>query len=144
MEIHSADPRAKRTAVILLLAGLIAGATVILLLDRSRPEIARWILADKQQAVFRARLVLGFVALIVVAPLIGFAAYFHRLGSATVRSGRFPPPGTAMLHDTPVVSGQAAHTRGRVIQAIGAMFVALAIAIAALLWSLASRAASIG
>lgn len=138
MEIHAADPRAKRTAIVVLVAGLIAGTALILIFDRARPEIARWILADQQHVAFRARVVLSLVALIVVGPLIGFAGYFYRLGAATLRSARFPPPGTAMLHDTRVLSGDEARTRGRVLQAVGVTLVALATAIAVLLWTLAS------
>lgn len=138
MEIHAADPRARRTAIALLVAGLIVGTALLLFFDRARPEIARWILADKQQVAFRARIVLSVVAVIVVGPLVGFAAYFFRLGAATVRSARFPPPGTAMLHDTRVIAGDAAHTRGRVLQAVSVMLVVLALAIAVLLWTLAS------
>ena len=108
MEIHAADPRAKRTAILLLVAGLILGTTLILFFDRARPEIARWIVADTQQVRFRAGMVLSLVAVVVVGPLIGLAAYLYRLGAASARAERFPPPGAAMLYDTPVVSGRAA------------------------------------
>lgn len=38
----------------LVTAGLIVGTVFIPLFDSARPAIARWILADEQQAAFRA------------------------------------------------------------------------------------------
>jgi hypothetical protein len=138
MEIHAADPRAKRTALVVILASLIVGTALIILFDRARPAIGRWVFADQQQVALRARVVLSVVAVIAAGPLIGFAAYFYRLGGATVRSARFPPTGAAMIYDTPVVSGDAARTRGRILQVLAVMLVVAAIAMAGLLWTLAS------
>jgi hypothetical protein len=140
MDIHPADPRAKRIAVVLLVAGVVMGAALMLLFQRARPQFAAWILADEQQVAFRARMVLAGVAIIVAAPSMAFGAYFYRLGALTIRSERFPPPDTAMLHHTPVLTGEAARARGRALEAIGCMLVIATIGIVALLWLLASRA----
>ena len=139
MDIQPADPRARRLAIVLLVAGFVVGAILLVLFERARPEIGRWITQDREQAAFRARVVLGVVAGVVVAPLVGLAVYFYRLGSATVRSGRFPPPGAAMLYDTRIASGDHARLRGGALRAIGLALIAVAVGIAALLWRLASR-----
>lgn len=139
MEIQPADPRAKRLAIVVLIAGVIAGSALLLLFDRARPLLAAWILADSDRVAFRARVVLGIVALFVVAPLIAFAAYFYRLGTLTVTSARFPPPGTAMMQDTLVLTGDAARTRGRTLKVIAVTVFLGAFGMGLLLWMLGSR-----
>jgi hypothetical protein len=138
MEIHAADPRARRTALAVFIAGLIVSTLVIVLFDRARPEIGRWVFAEPQQVAFRARIVLSVVAVIVVGPLIGFGTFFYRLGAATVRETRFPPTGTAMFYDAEVVSGHAARTRGRVLQVLAVTLFVLGIAMTGVLLTFAA------
>jgi hypothetical protein len=140
MEIQPADPRARRLAIVVLIAAVIAGSALLLLFDRARPLLAAWILADSDSVAFRARVVLGVVALFVVAPLIAFAAYFYQLGTLTVSSARFPPPGTPMMQDTIVLTGDPARTRGRVLKVIAVTVFLGAFGMALLLWMLGARA----
>jgi hypothetical protein len=139
MEIQPADPRAKRLAIVVSIAGVIAGTALLLFFDRARPHLAAWILADPERVAFRARVVLSIVALFVVAPLIGFAAYFYRLGTLTVTSARFPPPGTPMMQDTLVLTSDAARRRGRGLKVIAVTVFLAAFGMALLLWMLGAR-----
>lgn len=60
----------------------------------------------------------------VVAKAAGVQAWRH--GGKVRRSERFPPPDTKVIKDTVILTGEAARSRGRTMQALGAALVLLA------------------
>lgn len=63
--------------------------------------------ADRAEAVFRFRVVMAGFGL----SLLPAVAYFAAQAYGIAASGRFPPPGTRVWRDTPVVRGRAASLR---------------------------------
>jgi hypothetical protein len=61
-----------------------------------------------------------------------------RLGTRVVRSGVFPPPGTAVIHDTVVLRGSSARHRGQLLRWFGMLVGAAAGVLAFALWRLIS------
>jgi hypothetical protein len=137
-EIQRADAGARRRAVLIVVFAAVAGAILIALFRASRPALERWIMRDPSQVGARLRLSFAIVVVLSSASLLGFAAYFWRLGARVVDAERFPPPGVAVFRDTPVVRGPAARRRGRLIQAAAVALTVLAILIAVLLSRIAS------
>ena len=81
----------------------------------------------------------GWDAFAMVAGLaILFGLYFWRLGSRIVQASRFPPPTMPMIHDTPVVTGEAARARGRLLQLVAAAIGVAGALIGIFLWRLVS------
>ena len=58
-------------------------------------------------------------------PLFAFSVYLWSLGCKVLNYQRFPLPGQRVIRDTPILEGQAALTRGRVLKTL-AVFLAVA------------------
>ena len=138
MDLQPADPRAQRRALILLIAGLVVGVLLIWGLERYTPALRRWITEDPAAAPARLRTAIAIFALVVVVPPIAFGGYFWWIGVRIRRSGRYPPPGLAMIADTGVLTGDAAIRRAAILQAFGAIIAAVALGAAVVLWRMAA------
>ena len=136
MEIQKADPRARRKALVLLIIATIIGAIVILLLESQLSMLEQWISDDPGVAFERLELTLAVLAVVVAVPLLGLAAYIWRLGARVIKTERFPPPGMAVIRDTPALTGTAARLRGRLIQAFAVIFALMAFALPIALWQI--------
>src|SRR5687768_7891140 len=112
-ELQRADPAARRSALTILVVGAVAGVALIAIAGAVRPDVEAWLKADLRG---RSRIVLGVMALMLLAPLFGMTAYLWRLGGRVIRTGRFPPPGMRLVRDTPLVTGGAATRAGRVLR----------------------------
>jgi hypothetical protein len=124
--------------VLLVACGTLVGLVAISLAEFYRPALVDWITRDPEQIDSRLRLAFAVLAVAFVVPLLGFAAYFWRLGDRIVRAERFPPPGLAVTKDTVVLRGKFARRRGRLAQLLAAIFVLAASAFAIVLWWLMS------
>lgn len=96
--------------------GAAVGGLLIAGFDHFGEPFRAWLSSDPAEAAHRARLVMYWSALVLSAPLIGFAVYLWLLGARVLRAQQYPPPGFRVIRDTPVVGGPAAVTRGQVIQ----------------------------
>jgi hypothetical protein len=102
---------------------------VFLAFERWEPALQRWIASEPAGGADRLTIVLVLLAATADLPLVLGAAYFWRLGSLTIATGRFPPPGTAVLRATPVLTGEAALRRGRAARlcALGLLLCSMAL-----------------
>jgi hypothetical protein len=57
-------------------------------------------------------------AFVFMLPLAGAALHLWSLGARVVRAARFPPPGLAVVRDTPVLTGEKAVVRGRLLRGL--------------------------
>jgi Na+-driven multidrug efflux pump len=129
-EIQKADPVARRQALLLIVFATAIGSLLIAGFEHYREPFREWLTSEPAETASRAKLALYVAVLILCAPLIAFAAYLWLFGARVLRAQRFPPPGSRVIRDTPVVEGHGATTRGHVIQILA---VCLGIG-AALLW----------
>ena len=112
-EIQPADPRLRTVVLVLMtLAGML-GAAGLLYLDAhltallAFAEMAPPVVAA-ERFLRAARIFLGLSAAIAVL----VAGSLARVSWRTLRSERFPPPGSRVTSDTPVLRGSAARRRG--------------------------------
>ncbi|MGE5549080.1 MAG: hypothetical protein ACM3ZC_00920 [Bacteroidota bacterium] len=85
-----------------------AGLILLILLDEYRAALGDWLTKDPGQAASRLRMTFGSLAVFIAGPILGFSAYFWRLGGRIVTTERFPPPGMAVVRDTHVLQNGAA------------------------------------
>jgi len=124
--------------MLLVACTILVVLVVIPLVESFRPALVDWITRDPEQIDSRLRLAFAVLAVAVVVPPLGVAAYLWRLGDRIVRAERFPPPGLAVTTDTVVLRGRFARRRGRLIQILAAIFVLAAPVLAITLWRLMS------
>jgi len=76
------------------------------------------------------------VFLVLVVGLLAGASWLWTFGARVIRGNRHPPEDTRIIHDTPVVRGDAARVRRRVYQALTALLFLAAVSGFWVLWKL--------
>ena len=135
-EFRKADPASRKLAVVLLLTGTGIGALLIGGFDRYHGELLDWILVGPESAQ-KIKLALLSVAALQLAPLLALALYLWSLGERVRRSREFPPPGLRVLRDTPIVSGEKAIYRARLLRSLALTCGIAAVALCFLFWRVA-------
>jgi hypothetical protein len=137
-QVRRADAAARRRALVLLAGGAVAGGLLIAAQLWFREPVRAWLLDDPVATGARARLLLGGAGTLLVGPLVAFAVYTWRLGAQTISAREFPPPGRAVIRDTPVRTGDAALAHGRGLQALAVLLAVAATAIGGMFWWVAA------
>jgi hypothetical protein len=134
-DIQKADPAARRIAVLMMVCGTVVGALLLIAVDRLRPQLESWLRQD-----LRARAWIGVALMAAVGPLpaLGVAAYLWHLGTRVARSGRYPPPGLRVLHDTDIVTGDAARRRVRAARTLASVLALAAMFLVYFMWRVVS------
>jgi len=135
-DTRKAHPGARRQAILLVAAAVLAGVLLFFAIERYRAPLRDWVLADPAVPAERLGLIVMLLAVLLLAPLLGFAAYLWSLGGRTLRSRAFPPPEVRVFRDTRVVTGEAAVSRGRLLRLVAAGCGVAAVAMGILLWRL--------
>jgi hypothetical protein len=138
VELHRADPRARRNALMVLLGGTLAGLILLALVESAGDDLRRWITSDPRGFDMRFRVVTWCFALLACGPILGFATYLWMFGRRVISEGRFPPSGVAMLADTIVLRDAQARARGRLLQALAGLLAVAASGLAVLILRLPS------
>jgi hypothetical protein len=133
-DIRKTDPNARRKVVLVLVVGTCAGALLIVAFERYRIPLSDWVLADPGASAQRARSVFVLLAVLLLAPLLAFAAYLWSLGERVVRAREFPLPGLPVIRDTPVITGESAVSRGRLLKVLALGCGIAAAVLGLLLW----------
>ena len=117
-EVQKADPDARRRAILALIFAAALGALLISGFDHFGAPFREWLTSEPAETARRAKLALAVSIFVLSVPVIAFAIYFWLFGARVLRAQQFPPPGSRVIRDTPVVRGQAAVTRGHAIQVV--------------------------
>ena len=136
-EIIPADKKHRRLvlgwAVVVTLGGLVAIVLIHRLVrvppDPTPQQLS--ILSD------RALRLVTIIAWLSGASFVGMGLWFLRLGYRINRSGRYPPPGTKVIKDTPVRTGPKAQRLARLALATGLVLGGVGSAASWSLWRLA-------
>lgn len=118
-EILRADPEARRRALIALAA---VAAVAVVTVAWGLPAAEEFL---RRQPPAEAARIVTVLALAAFLPAIPLGYFVWRHGQRIVASGRFPPPGTRVIRDTPVVTGREAGSRGVALRTMGALLAAL-------------------
>ncbi|MDH5348480.1 MAG: hypothetical protein OEW13_11305 [Nitrospira sp.] len=130
-EIQRADDRTRKVAIIVLVVVLISGVVLWVVFEE-------WMMAVRSLPVEAARASLSRVFSLCMAIMVVCVcvAGWHcwRIGERVQRSLRFPPPDATVVRDAVVLSGQAAVSRGRLLQILGVILILCAIGLAVMSW----------
>jgi hypothetical protein len=134
-EIQRADPKIRRRVLAITIVGALIGAVLLMVFTRFRPELIAW-LEGSGSGRARLGIVLAVMAVLGCAPLLGLAVFLALFGNRVIRDQRFPPPGSLVVRDTPVLRDSAAIRRGRLFEAFAAAFALAALGLLFALWRL--------
>jgi hypothetical protein len=137
-EIRRADPAARRRAVLIIILGALGGALVLVAFERYRNPLSDWVLSEPGASAQRVKWVFLFLGTLVSAPLLAYAVYLWSFGARVLRAREFPPSGYPVIRDTPVITGEAAVSRGRLLKALALSCGIASAVLGLLLWRLAS------
>jgi len=133
-EIHRADPGARRSAILVLLASTLGGAALLAAL----PAIERWLASGPSGMKQDLAIALVSIALLVCLPLFVFAVGVWVRGAKVRRQLCFPLDGDRAIRDTPVLRGRAALVRARILQGLAIALAASAFFLVAAMWRFAN------
>ena len=102
----------RRSRLILVAVGTVAGAAIIIAARAFREPLLGWVVANPSQTAARVTMVVAIIGAACVLPLLAFAAYAWRMAA------------------------KMEHGRGRGLRALSALLVVGAVLLAAILWRL--------
>ena len=135
-QIQKADPRARMTAVVLILVIGVAGAALISATNTYLAGLAALAEMQPEAAIARGAFVFKLVALAGGLGLMLLAAYVAHLAARVRRSERFPPPGVRVVRDTRILEGYRAKRRGDIGLLLAVVVAACGIVLPVLIWRL--------
>jgi hypothetical protein len=142
-KIQKAAVGARRTALWLTAVALVLGAVLVLAFDAAREEIQAWI-AQRLDDSGEVEGTLLALSILAILPLVAAGIYLFQLGGRSVRARRFPPPGLAVVHDTWVLEGHEGQRRGRLLQVLAGILIAVALLIPFAVWRVTQSLSAVG
>ena len=132
--IQKADPRARLTAVVLILVIGVAGTVLISVTNTYLAGLAALAESQPDAALARGALVFKVVGIAGGLGLMLLAAYVAHLAARVRRSERFPPPGVRVVRDTRILEGYRAKRRGDIGLLLAVVVAACGIVLPVLIW----------
>ena len=132
-----ADPKARRQALILFGVLAVAGTVAVWWMSSYLDTLTTLAQTDREASLhlFRTRIVPALAIVVLVAVLSG--AMLARQGVAIVRTGEFPPPDSAEIHETRAHAGGPAKMIGTLLVVTGVLMAIVPLLLLAfVLWSL--------
>jgi hypothetical protein len=135
--MEPADPVARRVGIVLVAIGAALGGGVVYAFTAGSDAVSAWLVARLGAEATRGRTLMG-IAAALTTPLVLLAAWLHWRGGRVLAARRFPPPGSRVMRDTPILEGRDALARGQLLRVIAAMLAGGALLIGVMLWRLAA------
>lgn len=130
-EMQKADPRARRTAILIVVAASVVGAASLHIIGKSSEGLRAWAARDPEHA---AKVLFPLIAPAISVPLLGLAVWMERFASKVKRAGRYPPPDARLTSDTRVRTGADALAFVRLHRILAGITALVAIGWPVLLW----------
>jgi hypothetical protein len=131
MDVQRADPKLRVAALVGVILIFVLGAVLWVMLQRWLTELKQ-VPASAAQAQLLTAFAWAFGSVCVA--VIWLATSLWRSGIAIRRAAQWPLPGSRVVRDTPVLRGEAAVARGRLMQVSGVVLFLCAACIAVVAW----------
>ena len=130
-DIQRADDHSRRFAIVVLIMMLIGGVALWVVCEE-------WIIEVRGLPVDAAKQSLSRVFSLcvgVMAVCVGSAGWHcWRVGGRVRYAMRYPPPNTSVIRDMAVLTGEAAVSRGKLLQMCGVILLLCTIGLAVMSW----------
>jgi hypothetical protein len=130
-EIQRADDHGRKLAIIALAVLLLGGAVLSIQFESWLTEVRRMPVESARKSLMTAfswSVGIGTVAICLAG------CHLWWWGRRVRCTLRFPPPGATVLRDTIILSGQAAASRGMLLQFLGVTLILCATAVVVVSW----------
>lgn len=135
-KVIPADNRLRVYTAIALVVIVVAGFVTYDWSQRVLVEIEKLAQYDRQLAFDRAASFLKMAAALVGATTALVAISEGRKARRSLSTGEWPPPGTRVLVDTPVIEGEPARRRAKFIIALSTVMLGMAVGLQLIAWLL--------
>ena len=115
--VQPADPARRRIAIVAILLINTAGAVLIWLVTR---QIDRLIDLTGME---HAALIICVAMILVSLGILPTALYLFTVGRRIRHAERFPPPGMAVIRNTPIITGPPARRRGLILMVLAVVLI---------------------
>lgn len=133
-EIQRADPRARRRVLAIVAVAVVAGVVGVMAMNEWGQRLRESAARDPQSAVDQAARLLRITSAVISVSLAALGLVVARLSLKVWRARRFPPPGSAVLVDTLVLTGRRARQRAILGFALAALLGGSGIILPYALW----------
>lgn len=130
-EIQRADDRSRRLAIVALIMVMSGGVVLWGVFEDWMTEVRSLPVETAKQSLSRVFLLCMGIMIVCVC-IVGWHSWW--VGRRVRQTLRFPPPGAMVVRDTVVLSGQAAATRGRLLQVFGVILILCAMVLEVVAW----------
>jgi len=135
-KIILADNKFRAYTAISLAVIVVAGFVTYDWSQRALIEVEKLAQYDQQLAFDRAGSLLKLAAAVVGVTTALVAVSEARKARRSISTGEWPPPGTRVLVDTPIVEGEPARRRAKFVVALSIVLLAMAIGLQVFVWLL--------
>jgi hypothetical protein len=126
-ETQRADDRSQKVAIVVLIVILISGGSLWMVFEEWMAEVRSLPVEAARESLSRVfSLCMGIMVVFVCV----VSWHCWRVGKRVRHAMRFPPSDMSVLRDTTVLSGQAAVSRGRLLQVFSVILIFCAIGFA--------------
>jgi hypothetical protein len=135
VEIHKADPKARRWLTIVFVLTIIAAVFTIFVLRYYKDDLKVWAKQNRETA---AQVRFYVLTLSMIGPLFILSLWARRFSLRIQKADRFPPPKAKLLRDIPIRTGRAAARYARFFHNMALFGLLTCIMICILMWLLHS------
>ncbi len=114
-DIQTADPRARRWTIILLLVMCVLLLPLLWWLNANMASLESWI-AHPEESAERATLAIVVLVASGALFLLVVAGYVNKLANAILSAERYPPPDIKVIRDTQIRRGEGARRIGKILK----------------------------
>jgi hypothetical protein len=130
-ETQRADGRSRKVTIVVLVVILISGGALWMVFEVWMAEVRSLSIEAAKESLSR---VFSLCMGIMVVCVCVVSWHCWRVGERVRHAMRFPPPDMSVLRDTTVLSGQAAVSRGRLLQVFSVILIFCGIGLAVMSW----------
>ncbi len=135
-EIQTADPAARRRALLFVFLVVVVGLSALALVQSAVNDVRDLPGSLRPEAIAQLILLLKLIVGGASVTFVATGLWLWRFAAKVLETRRFPPPGHAVLNDTKVLRGEAAKRRARLGIVLGGLLIVAAVAVFVIAWRL--------
>ena len=130
------DPDARRYVALVAMTLALVGVLMLLSTQRFAEELRELAEEDPALAIDRAEMAIRLMTVTLGTVLAAFAIWLFRFSLRVQSAGCFPPPGTLIVRETRIMTGEQAQSRARLVLVLAGIVAVASIALPIYIWQI--------